>query len=177
MGIAVVARSRSLTRSSGTGAQPQSQAVVTLHYLGSSQRHQLGSPSTHRHLVATVVARSTATARMATISIGGKSALAVLLTESRAGAAMVPGSVSVAALEAVRARRPAFGALTRCMSALVPLWISSMAVVAMVVVPTGLTVVQASRSQGTNSDAVHLLTRSGSSARTSESRILQSTSL
>jgi len=80
---------------------------------------------------------------------------------------MVPGSVSVAALEAVRVRRPAFGALTRCMSALVPLWISSMAVVAMVVAPTGLTVVQASRSQGTNSDAVHLLTRSGSSARTS----------
>merc|ERR1712216_21140 len=132
----------------------------------------LGSPSTHAHMVATVAARLTATARMATTSIGGKFALEVLSTESKAGAAMVPGSVPVAVMEAVRARGPAFGALTRCMSARVPLWTSSMAVVAMVVAATGLTVVQASRSPGTNSGVVHLLTRSGSSARTSEARIL-----
>merc|ERR1712147_548660 len=102
----------------------------------------LGSPSTHAHMVATVAARLTATARMATTSIGGKFALEVLSTESKAGAARVP------------------------------LWTSSMAVVAMVVAATGLTVVQASRSPGTNSGVVHLLTRSGSSARTSEARIL-----
>merc|ERR1712205_113846 len=72
----------------------------------------LGSPSTHAHMVATVAARLTATARMATTSIGGKFALEVLSTESKAGAAMVPGSVPVAVMEAVRARGPAFGALT-----------------------------------------------------------------
>merc|ERR1712224_685207 len=82
----------------------------------------LVSPSTHAHMVATVAARLTATARMATTSIGGKFALEVLSTESKAGAAMVPGSVPVAVMEAVRARGPAFGALTRCMSARVPLY-------------------------------------------------------
>lgn len=99
---------------------------------------------------------------------GGRFALALLWTESRANAVMEPGFEPVVDLAVARISLLGDGALKRCLSELEDMPINSMLVEAMVGMLIGWTAAQGIESPVTIFVAALLWTRSSCSARMSE---------